>query len=156
MGYNKEKVAYLRGVVDGMELGDDKYGKLFKLIVETLDEMADTVDENEEAIIDLDECIDDICDELSDIDECLDALCDCCECDECDDDCDCDDCDCDCDDCDCDCGCDFDDDFVEVECPHCGETIYFDEDMLSEDGALICPNCNKNVIPSAEDMQDNE
>ena len=60
MGYNKEKVAYLRGVVDGMDLADDKYGKLFKLIVETLDEMADTVDENEEASIDMDECIDDI------------------------------------------------------------------------------------------------
>ena len=135
MGYNKEKVAYLRGVVDGMDLADDKYGKLFKLIVETLDEMADTVDENEEAIIDMDECIDDICDELSDIDECLDALCDCCDCDK----------------------CDFcDDDFVEVECPHCGETIYFDEDMLTEDGALICPNCNKPVIPAAEDLQDEE
>ncbi len=93
MGYNKEKVAYLRGVVDGMDLGNDKYGKLFKLIVDTLDEIADTVDENEEAIIDMDECIDDICDELSDIDECLDGLCECCDCSSCDDD---DDCDCDC------------------------------------------------------------
>ena len=41
-------------------------------------------------------------------------------------------------------------------CPHCGETIYFDEDMLTEDGALICPNCNKPVIPAAEDLQDEE
>ena len=127
MGYNKEKVAYLRGVVDGMDLADDKYGKLFKLIVETLDEMADTVDENEEAIIDMDECIDDICDELSDIDECLDALCDCCDCDECDD----------------------DEDECDYDCENC-------TDMLTEDGALICPNCNKPVIPAAEDLQDEE
>ena len=148
MGYNKEKVAYLRGVVDGMDLGNDKYGKLFKLIVDTLDEIADTVDENEEAIIDMDECIDDICDELSDIDECLDGLCECCDCSSCDDD---DDCDCDC------CGdeCDFaDDGYVEVECPHCGETIYFDEDMLESDGELICPNCNKPVIPAADKLDD--
>ncbi|HZK45760.1 MAG: hypothetical protein KIG48_08490 [Eubacteriales bacterium] len=148
MGYNKEKVAYLRGVVDGMDLGNDKYGKLFKLIVDTLDEIADTVDENEEAIIDMDECIDDICDELSDIDECLDGLCECCDCSSCDDD---DDCDCDC------CGdeCDFaDDGYVEVECPHCGETIYFDEDMLESDGELICPNCNEPVIPAADKLDE--
>ena len=129
MGYNKEKVAYLRGVVDGMDLADDKYGKLFKLIVETLDEMADTVDENEEAIIDMDECIDDICDELSDIDECLDALCDCCDCDECDD----------------------DEDECDYDCENCTDKCDF-----CEDGALICPNCNKPVIPAAEDLQDEE
>ena len=148
MGYNKEKVAYLRGVVDGMDLGNDKYGKLFKLIVDTLDEIADTVDENEEAIIDMDECIDDICDELSDIDECLDGLCECCDCSSCDDD---DDCDCDC------CGdeCDFaDDGYVEVECPHCGETIYFDEAMLASDGELLCPNCNEPVIPAADKLDE--
>lgn len=153
MGYNKEKVAYLRGVVDGMDLADDKYGKLFKLIVETLDEMADTVDENEEAIIDMDECIDDICDELSDIDECLDALCDCCDCDECDDDED--KCDYDCE--NCTDKCDFcDDDFVEVECPHCGETIYFDEDMLESGEELLCPNCNALLVPTLEEDDDGE
>ena len=33
---------------------------------------------------------------------------------------------------------------------------YWSEDMLTEDGALICPNCNKPVIPAAEDLQDEE
>ena len=125
MGYMKEKVAYLRGLADGMEIGGDAQGKLLLAMIETMDE-------NEEAIIDLDECIDDICDELSDIDECLDALID--------------------DDDECDCCCDdFDDDFVEVECPHCGETVYFDQDMLESDEELICPNCNKPVIPTVQD-----
>ena len=96
MGYMKEKVAYLRGLADGMEIGGDAQGKLLLAMIETMDEMAGTIDENEEAIIDLDECIDDICDELSDIDECLDALID--------------------DDDECDCCCDdFDDDFFEDE-----------------------------------------
>ena len=126
MGYMKEKGAYLRG---------DAQGKLLLAMIETMDEMAGTIDENEEAIIDLDECIDDICDELSDIDECLDALID--------------------DDDECDCCCDdFDDDFVEVECPHCGETVYFDQDMLESDEELICPNCNKPVIPTVQDDEE--
>lgn len=135
MGYMKEKVAYLRGLADGMEIGGDAQGKLLLAMIEAMDEMAGTIDENEEAIIDLDECIDDICDELSDIDECLDALID--------------------DDDECDCCCDdFDDDFVEVECPHCGETVYFDQDMLESDEELICPNCNKPVIPTVRDDEE--
>ncbi len=129
MGYTKEKVAYLRGVADGMELGDDKYGKLLRLMIETMDDMAGTIDENEEAIIDLDECVDDICDELSDLDDCLDAMLDC----DCDDD---------------------DDDFVEMECPNCGETVYFDQNMLEGDDELICPNCNKPVVPALEGDDD--
>ncbi len=136
MGCTKEKVAYLRGVADGMELGDDKYAKLFHLIIETLDEMAGTVDENEEAIIDMDECIDDMCDEISDIDDCLDALLG--DDDEDDDD----------DECCCD---DEDDDFVEIECPYCGETVYFDQTMLEGDEPLICPNCNKPIVPEFDD-----
>ena len=131
MGYTKEKVAYLRGVADGMDLGDDKYAKFFHLIIETLDEMADTVDENEEAIIEMDECIDDMCDELSDIDECIDALLDDEDLDE-----------------------DEDDDFIEIECPHCGETVYFDQSMLEGDDPLICPNCNKPVVPDFSEDED--
>ena len=127
MGYTKEKVAYLRGLADGLQLGDDMNGKLFKAIIETLDDMASAIDENEEAIIDLDESIDELCDEISDLDDVLDALIDA---DEDDDD-------------------DYEDeDFVEVECEGCGETIYFDQDMLESDDELICPNCNHSIIPA--------
>lgn len=144
MGYMKEKVAYLRGLADGMNIGEDAQGKLLLAMIETMDEMAATIDENEEAIIDLDECIDDICDELSDIDECIDALieddCDSCEgCDGCE-------------------GCgeysDFEDDFVEVECPYCGEIVYFDQGMLESDEDLICPNCNESIIETTEDDEE--
>lgn len=134
MGYTKEKVAYLKGVADGMELGQDKYGKLFHLIIDTLEEMAETIDENEEAIIDMDECIDDICEELSDIDECIDALID----DDYDDE------------------DDFEDGFIEIDCPHCGETIFYDQSMLESEDALICPNCNEVVVPAIEDDEEDE
>ena len=50
MGYMKEKVAYLRGLADGMEIGGDAQSKLLLAMIETMDEMAGTIDENEEAL----------------------------------------------------------------------------------------------------------
>ncbi|MCR4397422.1 MAG: phage terminase large subunit family protein [Firmicutes bacterium] len=44
---------------------------------------------------------------------------------------------------------DEDYDYVEIECPHCKETICFDEDLLDEESELCCPNCG-GVIFSAE------
>lgn len=35
--------------------------------------------------------------------------------------------------------------FMEIVCPSCGETIYFDEDMLDSEDGLICPACNEPV-----------
>ena len=44
-----------------------------------------------------------------------------------------------------DCGCcDFDDDYFEVECPSCGETICIDESILDE-GSIECPACHENL-----------
>jgi formylmethanofuran dehydrogenase subunit E len=37
--------------------------------------------------------------------------------------------------------------FNETVCPSCGETVYFDEDMLDDEEKLICPNCNANIFP---------
>ena len=37
------------------------------------------------------------------------------------------------------------DGFIEVVCPHCGETVYFDEEMIDSDDGLICPNCNETI-----------
>lgn len=37
------------------------------------------------------------------------------------------------------------DDFIDVECPNCGETIYVDADLLDERDKITCPKCN-NII----------
>lgn len=37
------------------------------------------------------------------------------------------------------------DDFIDVECPNCGETIYVDADLLDERDNITCPKCN-NII----------
>lgn len=126
MSYIKEKVAYLRGLAEGMDIGDNQQGKLFNAIIAAMDVMADAVEENEAAITEIDECIDDIYDDLDNIDEYLFD-------DEDDDD-------------------EFDeDDFIEMECPSCGETVFFDAEMMSSGEDLICPNCNVVMVPSNED-----
>jgi len=122
MGYMKEKVAYIRGLAEGLEIGGDAAGKVINAMIAAMDEMADAIDENEVAMSEVDECLDDIYDELDSIEECIF--------DDEDDD---------------------DDDFIEVECPKCGETVYFDEDMLEGGEELICPNCNATIAPPVED-----
>lgn len=36
-------------------------------------------------------------------------------------------------------------DFEEIECPHCGEIIYIDDAMQDNSEELICPACNKKI-----------
>ncbi len=133
-----EKVAYLDGLMDGMELPDDKYKKLFSAIVDTLKEVAEELADHEDILADLDDNVDDILDELEEHEEAIFG-------DEDDEDDDDDD--------------DEDDDgFFEIVCPSCGETIYFDEDMLDRPDGLICPNCNEpiDITISLGDCDDDE
>lgn len=94
-----EKVAHLKGVMEGMNYSaDTNEGKLISLIVDILADMSEELD----VIIDDVDTLFDYCDELDeDLGEVEEVIF------ECDDECDCD-CDCDCDECDdddCECGC---------------------------------------------------
>ena len=125
-----EKVAYLKGLAEGLNLDKDaKETKLFEAMFDILEDMALTVndiDEDLAAVEELVDCIDEDLDELEDIIY--------------DDDCDCD-CGCGCDDdFDCDCG----DELYEVECPSCGEAIYLDESMFDEE-YIECPECGEKL-----------
>lgn len=40
---------------------------------------------------------------------------------------------------------DEDEDFDELECPHCKETIYIDEALGENEDELICPICNQKI-----------
>ena len=130
MSYVKEKVSYLRGLCDGLDITDETQRKLYTAIIETLDAVADALDENEATLAELDECVSDIYDALDEVEEELYG-----EDDEDDDEDD-----------------SFDEDaFIEVQCPHCSDTIYFDQDMLSSRDELICPSCNQKVIPAVDE-----
>ncbi|MBQ6425840.1 MAG: hypothetical protein IJK14_04910 [Clostridia bacterium] len=115
-----EKVAYLKGLCEGLNLNDDAYGKLFRAVIETLDAVSEEIEEHDLAIQDISDDLDDVFDDLDDLDE---AIFD--EEDEEEE--------------------EEDDGFFEVVCPSCGGVIYFDEDMLDNEDGLICPHCNEQV-----------
>ena len=120
----KEKTSYLRGLADGLQITDQAQAKLNAAIIDALDSIADAIEDNEASIFGLDENISDIYDALDEIEDELD--------DDLDE--------------------EFDeDDFIEVQCPHCGDIIYFDDDMLEDGDELICPCCNKQIISDDEE-----
>ena len=127
-----EKVAYLKGLVEGMDIDQaTKEGKVLTAVMDVLSDLATTLEDLEDYTAELTEQVDAI-------DEDLDLL----ESDyyedwEEDEDCCCDGC---CDDCDDDCG----DEFYDVTCPSCETTFCVDEETLLE-GGIECPNCGENL-----------
>ena len=120
-----EKVAYLKGLAEGLNLDKDaKETKLFEAMFDILEEMALTVNEIDEDLATVEEyveCIDEDLDELEEFIYEDDDFCDC----------------------GCDC-CDDDDELYEVECPSCGKAIYLDESMFDEE-YIECPECGEKL-----------
>ncbi|MCI9027723.1 MAG: hypothetical protein K2P16_05730 [Lawsonibacter sp.] len=112
-----EKVAYLKGLAEGLDLDTmkSKEGKLISVMIGILEELAMSVEDLEENALNLGEEIDVLSDDLSDVEEVVF--------DEEDDDLE-----------------DYDDDWFEVECPTCGADIMVDDEALT-DGEVECPSC---------------
>ena len=140
-----EKAAYLKGLMDGLELDTEKAeGKMIAAIVELLGDVTKKLSDVEDTTIA-------ISDELDEIEEDLDAIEDYILEDE-DEDEDWDDEDwddyedCDCEECDCDEGFEFGDEdsiIYEVKCV-CGNVINFDEETL-EAGSIVCDECGETL-----------
>lgn len=131
-----EKMSYLQGLIDGLEIDDStKEGKALVQMVDVMQGMVVYVDDLQSQIDELTELTEIIDSDLGDVEE---ILCECCD----DDD----------DDCDCDCCCDDDDDYedfdedelYEVTCPTCNDVILIDDGML-EEGSMDCPNCGESL-----------
>ena len=133
-----ERAAYIKGLADGMELDTaTKEGKLLAALIELVSDMADEIAEMDERIDTAFEYCEELDEDLGEVEEILLE----------------DDCDCDCDDCDdCDCECCDDEDYFEVECPACGDTICFDSSVDPEE--LTCPACGEKFecLISEEDL----
>ena len=116
-----EKAAYIKGLMEGMEIDTSKgEGKLLAVMADLLEDLALSVQDLEDENATLREYIEEIDEDLGAVEEdfycCDDDDCDCCDCDCCD--CDCDDDDyCDCDDCEDDCDCCDCCECLELECP---------------------------------------
>lgn len=136
-----ESLGYLKGLLDGMELDDKKNEtKVFKAIIDVLENLTQDVDDITEGMELMAEQIDAVDEDLADVEEYLD--------DEFDDDCDC-----------CDC-CDCDEDFeeyeeYEIECPACHEEFTVDEETVL-DGSMQCPICGETLEFEIEEYEDDE
>lgn len=129
-----EKVAYLKGLLEGLEVNDGKEAKIYSAIVDVLEDLALTVEDVEDGLDEVFELVDTIDEDLGNLEEDF-YECDC----DCDDECDCDD-----DDCDC---CDE----FAVKCPSCEQEIVFDIDVLDDLKEFTCPFCGEVLTLTDDD-----
>ena len=128
-----EKVAYLKGLAEGLDLDTtkSKEGKLISVMIGIMEELAMSVEDLEENALNLGEEIDVLSDDLSDVEEVVF--------DEEDDDLE-----------------DYDDDWFEVECPTCGADILVDDDALV-DGEVECPSCGtRYAMELTDDVEEDD
>ena len=95
-----EKVAYLKGLADGLAIDTEKSkeGKLISVMIDILEEMGMSIEDLEENATALGEELDAVSDDLADVEEAVFG--------------------------------DDDEDDFEVECPNCEQPLVIDEDVL--------------------------
>ena len=113
-----EKVAYLKGLAEGLNLDTEKSkeGKLISVMIGILEEVGLSIEDLEENALALGEEIDVLSDDLADVESVVfeDE-----ENDEDEED---------------------EDDYFEVECPNCEAPLIIDDEALAA-GEIQCPNC---------------
>ena len=135
-----EKVAYLKGLAEGMELDTEKKeGKLLSAIIDVLDDIALELEDMKDEQAELADGLDAVSDDLEDVEDVVFGED---EDDEDDGDYEYDD-------------LDEDEDCYATTCPTCEETIYFDESVL-EDGEVICPNCGEKLEFDLNSLDDED
>lgn len=120
MSYLKERVAYLRGLAEGMQISEEtNEGKLLKAIIDVMDDMSLAVEDIEEIQEQLSEQVDNMDEDLAEVERVIFE-------EE-----------------------EDDDDYSyegEIECPYCNEKIEIDEDIIDDEASTIkCPNCHKEI-----------
>ena len=120
-----EALGYLKGLIDGLDLDDNKKEtKIFKAIIDVLENLNDDVLDITEELDVVEEQLDDIDDDLASVEEAVyDDDFDGCEgCEGCDG---------------------FEDaEEYEITCPACNAELTVDEDTVLE-GSFECPNCGE-------------
>lgn len=122
----KSKVAYLQGLADGMDLPlENKEGRLLNGIISVLQDVAEELEGLGEAQEQLEDYVETIDEDLYTLEEDLGG-------------------------CDCE-----GEDYVEVECPGCGETVMFESDILEDDDVIevTCPNCDEVVFVNEDEAE---
>lgn len=119
----REKIAYLRGMLDGT--GDitqeEQLKHIIQRLIDILDELADDVDDLFFGLDEIEEYVEAVDADLADLEEFS------CDCDAHDS--------------------DLELDMVELECPSCQNLVAFEEDFLYDDGEIeiSCPECGETI-----------
>ncbi len=126
MGNIKERVAYLQGLTQGLNVNSHSAeGKLLINIIDVLDDMAEEFNNIQMVQEDLETFVESMDEDLSDLEEEVyeDVA---------------------------------GDDFVEVQCPACRETVSFESELLEEedDVEVSCPHCGETVYDSSLELED--
>jgi len=130
-----EKVSYLKGLAEGMEIEQNsKEGKLLVHIIDLLDDFANAFDELDTDLEELEEYVEDVDEDLADLEDYVESV------DE------------DLADLEDEFEMELDlEDYDEYECPHCGEVVAVDQDRDDEDECcveLTCPECDRAFVVS--------
>lgn len=122
MDYLGEKVAYLRGLAEGLNIDKNTgEGKLLHEIVNILSEFVEVINDLDDSQMQMSEQLEEIDEDLAQVEsEVFDYE-------------------------------DFEDedyeeaDYYEIQCPSCKEIVYLDESMLEEDNEFVCPSCKEPI-----------
>lgn len=140
-----EKVAYLKGLAEGLGVsGDSDQGKLMLAVIDALEAFAQESGETCEKLDELEQYVEEIDSDVSDLEEALFAEDDEEDNDEDEDDDEDDD------------GDEDGDGLIEYECPHCGTVIFFDEEAFDMEEEHLCPNCHRKVFDEEDDGDDSD
>ena len=143
-----DRVAFLRGLAEGMQLDESKpESKLILKMLDVMDEMAKDNDDLHKALDELNEYMESIDEDLSDMEE--DIYGDASDRDDKGDG----------EDGDNGDGDGEDERTVEYACPYCGEVMVFDVERFDFDEDYLCPNCHKPLFPEdneGEESSDDE
>jgi len=125
----KSRVAYLQGLSAGMDISSEsKEGRILNGIIEVLDEMAQSFGKLEEAQDQLEDYLESVDEDLFNLEEDIygEAMNEA-----------------------------GDDEYLEAECPRCGEIVCFDADVVEDDDVVevTCPNCDEVVFINDDNFQ---
>ncbi|MBO4836455.1 MAG: AraC family transcriptional regulator [Clostridia bacterium] len=128
-----DRVAFLKGLAEGMKLSDEtNEGKLLLKMLDVLESMAEEITSLRTDYDEMQEYVESIDDDLADMEEYLfdeeneDGYDD----DEDEDE---------------------DDDVITYNCPHCGNEVTFEVDGFDFEEENLCPACGKPLFPADED-----
>ena len=139
-----DRVAYLKGLCDGVKLSEQSdEGRVLRAVIDALGTVSEEMDRLQAAQGELESYIEDIDEDLEELEDTLfgddeDDEDEGEEDEDGEDD-------------------DGEDGLIEYDCPHCGTSIYFDEEAFDLEEEHLCPNCGKPVfgeVPSDDEDDD--